>query len=233
MGKKRFLGIVFMMLLLAAAGQAQTTVTLYGADDPAIDLPAVQAAVNVPNRTVYLDGVFDLGATGQVLINVQNLTLEGVATGATIKGGYYPITTLAVPGGVPPSGAKNFTVRNIHFEDWSGYVIYHMGVMDEDNFALVEDNTFTCTRAYNVKPYAFGVHYCTGAGSAEIKNNTFTNLRSVAVQTHALTLPPDDHLLIEGNTIVDNHYDAISVDVWNRGLVEFDNGPVIIRNNRN
>lgn len=104
--------------------------------------------------------------------------------------------------------------------------------MDEDNFTLIEGNTFTCTRAHNVKPYAFGIQYCYSAGSAEIKNNTFTNLYSVAVQTHALTLPPDDHLLIEGNTIVDNHYDAISVEVWDRALVDFDNGPVIIRNNR-
>ncbi len=231
MGKRQLLGLAFGILLLAGGGLADQ-VTLVGANNPAIDLPAIQAAVNVPNRTVYLDGVFDLGAMGQVLINVQNLTLEGVATGATIKGGYYPITTLAVPGGVPPSGAKNLTVRNIHFEDWSAYVIYHMGVMDEDNFTLIEGNTFTCTRPYNIMPYAFGVHYCTGAGSAEIKNNTFINLSSAAVQTHALTLPPDDHLLIEGNTIVDNHLDGMSVEVWNRDLVDFDNGPVIIRNNR-
>ena len=217
-----------MVMLLAAAGQAQTTVTLYGADDPAIDLPAVQAAVNVPNSTVYLDGTFDFGETGSVLIDVPNITLEGASTGATIKRGRLPLRTY---NGVLPSGAKSVTIRNIHFEGWIGWVIYHMGVQAEDNFTLIEGNTFTNTRAGDVAPYAMGVHYCTGAGSAEIKNNTFINLSYLAVSTHDLTLPPEDHLLIEGNKIIDCRYEAIGVDVWDINLVDYDNGPVIVRNN--
>ncbi len=222
--------MVFMSMLLTGGGLADQ-VTLVGANNPSIDLPAIQAAVNAPNRTVYLDGIFDIGPMGQVLINVQNLTLEGVATGATIKGGFYPITTLNVPPGIPPSAAKNITVRNIHFEGWQGFAIYHMGVAAEDNFTLVEGNTFTNPRVGNAPPFAQGVHYCTGGGSAEIKNNTFINLTSLAVSTHALTLHPEDHLLVEGNTVIDSHYSAIVVDVWDKTLVEFDNGPVIIRNN--
>ena len=71
----------------------------------------------------------------------------------------------------------------------------------------------------------------TGGGSAEIKNNTFINLIYLGVSTHDLTLHPEDHLLIEGNKIIDCHYDAIAVDIWDRNLVDYDNGPVIIRNN--
>jgi hypothetical protein len=226
-GKKQILGIVFMTLLLATAGWADQ-VTLIGANNPAIDLPAVQAAVNVPNRTVYLDGTFDFGEMGSVLIYVPNITLEGVPSGATIKRGYPPLRTY---NGVLPSGAKNVTIRNIHFEGWIGWAIYHMGVQAEDNFTLIEGNTFTNPRVANVPPYALGVHYCTGAGSAEIKNNTFINLSYLSVSTHSLTLPPEDHLLIEGNKIIDCRYEAIGVDVWDRNLLDYDNGPVIVRNN--
>ncbi len=230
MGKKQFFGLVFVSLLLAAAGWADQ-VTLYGANNPAIDLPAVQAAVNVPDRTVYLDGTFNFGETGRVFIYVPNITLEGVSTGATIKGGYLPISTWK---GVLPSGAKNVTIRNIHFEGWLGWAIYHMGVTAEDNFTLIEGNTFTNTRPLPpppLTPYSVGIHYCTGAGSAEIKDNTFININYLAVSTHDLTLHPEDHLLIEGNKIIDCHYDAIGVDLWDRNLVDSDNGPVIVRNN--
>jgi hypothetical protein len=232
-GKKRVLGIVFASLLLATAGWADQ-VTVIGQNNPEIDLPAVQAAVNVPDRTVYLNGTFDFGDTGSVLICVPNITLEGVATGATIKRGYLPLRTY---NGVLPSGAKNITIRNIHFEGWLSWAIYHMGVQAEDNFTLIEGNTFTNTRPVPPPvttpptPGSYGVHYCTGGGSAEIKNNTLINLTSLGVATHDLMLHPEDHLLIEGNEIIDCHYDAISVDLWDRNLVDFDNGPVIIRNN--
>ena len=228
MGKKRFLGVfgaLIMTLGLATAGMAQVTVV--GTDTYPADVANLQAAV-AANATIYLSGTFNFGTDGSVLINVPNVTIQAASGGATIKGGTNPITTF---NGSLPSGCKNLTVRDIHFEGWQDDVIFHMGVEAADNHTLIEGNTFTNTRAGDIAPYAMGVHYCTGAGSAVIKNNAFINLSSLAVSTHGLTLPPEDHLLIEGNKIIDCHYMAIAVDVWDRNLVDFDNGPVIISNN--
>ncbi len=184
--KKRVLSLIIGTLLLAGAGWSDQ-VTLIGANNPAIDLAAVQAAVSIPNRTVYLNGTFDFGDTGSVLIYVPNITLKGVATGATIRRGSPPLRT---NDGTLPSGAKNVTIRNIHFEGWLGWAIYHMGVAAEDNFTLIEGNTFNNTRWPDGTSDVMGVLYCTGGGSAEIKDNTFINLSYLAVSTHDLTLPP-------------------------------------------
>jgi len=79
-GEKRFIGVIFLALLLATAGLAQVTVV--GTNSYPADVNNVQAAVG-PQATVYLSGTFDFGTAGSVLVNVPNVPLEGVSTGAT------------------------------------------------------------------------------------------------------------------------------------------------------
>jgi hypothetical protein len=70
-----------------------------GTGDPAVDVPAVQAAVTAGGK-VTLVGTFDFGATGRVVIS-RDVDIRGT-DGATVKGGFFtflsplpalPITT--------------------------------------------------------------------------------------------------------------------------------------------
>ena len=226
MGKKRFLGIVFMMLLLAAAGQAQVTVT--GTDTYPADVANLQAAV-AANATIYLSGTFNFGTDGSVLIDVPNVTLEGVATGATIKGGTNPIST---DNGSPVSLAKNVTIRNIHFIGWNESAVVIKGVQAEDNHTLIEGNKFDNTTTPADPLYKAGILYRQCAGSAEIRNNTLNDFTYEAIWAVELSLHMNDRLLVEGNKIINCTSGGISVGIWDPAKgVDQDNGPVIIRNN--
>jgi Right handed beta helix region len=225
--RNRLFGGVFLTLLLAAAGSGQITVN--GTDTYPADVAAIQAAVSVPNTTVYLSGTFNFGEYGQILITVPGITLEGMESGATIKGGWLPITTLGQPF-IPPSSAKNVTIRNIHFEGWRMWAIYHDGVQAEDNFTLIEGNTFTNTK-WPASAYGWGILYAEGGGSAEIKNNTLIDIRQGPIFAVFLTVHADDHLLISDNKIMKSHYEAIIAELWNSFAGDPDNGPVIIKNN--
>ncbi len=226
MKKVRFLSIIFLTLALATAGWAQ--IHLYGTGNPAVDVGAVQSAVGNPNTRVYLHGTFDFGTDGSVLIDVPNVTLQGAASGATIKGGTNPITT---DDGSLPSGAKNVTIRDIHFEGWSGVAIYHAGVQDETNFTLIEGNTFKNT-AHPEWLGAGGIEYSAGGGSAEFKHNTFIDISFLGLSVHTLALHRKDHILISGNTFTNGTLNAIEVDLWDPWAGDLENGPVIIRNNQ-
>src|SRR4051794_22551743 len=62
---RRF-AVILLTSFIPVLASAQTVVV--GANDPAIDLPAVQAAVNQAG-SVLLQGTFDFGTAGRVLIN--------------------------------------------------------------------------------------------------------------------------------------------------------------------
>ena len=162
------------------------------------------------------------------MIDAPNITLEGVSTGVTIKGGTNPISTFD---NVNPSGAKNVTIRNVHFEGWNGVAIYHVGVQDETNFTLIEGNAFNNT-AHPEWLGACGIEYSTSGGSAEFKDNTFTDMSSFGISVHTLALHSDDHILISGNTFTGCILDAIEAELWDPWAGDLDNGPVIIRNNK-
>ena len=227
MGRGRILAILAGLALTASLGAAQVTVV--GTDSYPADVNNVQAAVLVPGATVLLSGVFNFGDSGQVVLAAPGVTLRGVFPGATIKGGLNPLRT--VPEGVPVSGAKNLTIRNIRFEGWGGYAIYHAGVQDEGNRTLIEGNTFVNTRWPEDDPPTLGVHYCTGGGKAVIHKNRLVGTSLFAISTHDLTLHKDDFLLIEGNIIEDAHLDPLVVEVFGPAGGSPDHGPVIVRNN--
>lgn len=71
-----FVHLVAVQIALVAAAD---TIPVTGADDPAVDRPAIQAAVDSaePGDTVELAGVFQLDGT-RVLIDLSRLTLAGV-----------------------------------------------------------------------------------------------------------------------------------------------------------
>ena len=204
MKKNRLFGATFLTLLLTTAGLAQVTVV--GTDTYPADVANVQAAI-AANATVYLSGTFNFGTDGSVLIDVSNVTLEGALTGATIVGGTNPITT---DDGTPPSGAKNLTIRNIHFEGWKNSAIHILGVQAEDNLTLVEGNSLNMTVAPDDPFYNAGILYRQCGGSAEIRNNTLSNFFGEdPIAALELSLHEDDHLLIEGNTLINATWDGI------------------------
>lgn len=229
MGKTWGGGIVLGLALASAAAAAQ--VTIVGTNSFPNDVNNVQAAVMTPNARVRLSGQFNFGTTGQVVFSVPGVTLEGAAGGATIKGGFFPLTTVPMPDGSAPSGAKNLMIRNLRFEGWQGYAIYHRGVQAEDNVTRIEGNTFINTR-WPEADDSYGIHYCSGSGKAIIRGNRLVGISLFAISTHDLTLHPNDRVIIEANQIEDAHLDPVVVEVHNPLAGDVDNGPVIIRNNR-
>lgn len=233
MKTNRFFGSIFLTLLLATAGFAQ--IHVWGTNNPATDLPAVQAAVSNPYTTVYLHGTFNFGDDGSVFLSVPGITIQGVQ-GATIVGGTNPLWTLH-PGEYPPdqtSGAKNLTIRNLRMEGWKGFAIYVIGVYAEDNFTLIENNTLIGTQDWSTN-WVYGIHYCHSFGSAVIRNNLIRNVTWLAISTDGLLLHKNDSYRICRNRIEECHQDAISVGISDPfGLDPYlpvNEGPVIIEDN--
>ncbi|GEM_PF-2961108 len=235
MGKGKLGALLAGLALTATLGMAQVTVV--GTNTYPTDVNNVQAAVMVPGATVFLKGIFnfgdpdDPGACGQAVLSAPGVTLRG-CPGATIRGGYFPLTTVAVPGGTGPATAKNLTIRDIRFEGWGGYAIYHTEVQAEDNVTRIEGNTLVNTRWPADDPPCLGIHYCTGGGKAFIRKNRIIGASLFAISAHDLTLHKDDWLIIEGNRIEDAHLDPLVVETFNPAEGDPDHGPVIIRNNR-
>ncbi len=230
MRKARVLAILIGLGLSSAIGMAQVTVV--GTNTYPTDVNNVQAAVLLPHATITLSGVFNFGETGQVVMSAPGVILQGSLSGATIRGGYYPLTTIPAPDGDAPSLAKNLTIRNIRFEGWGGYAIYHMGVQAEDNVTRIEGNTLINTRWPEDDPPCFGIEYAGGGGKAFIRKNRIVGASLFAISTHDLALHRDDWLIIEGNRIEDAHLDPLVVEVHNPAEGDVDSGPVIVKNNR-
>ena len=114
------------LVLWVAVGSSIASVTtvegqpvaVEGKNDPAVDVQAVQKAVD-RGGTVLLKWRFDFGDKGSVTItkdvNVLGETDERGAPRTTIRGGHYafhsPLTTQTLP----PPGPK-ITIKNIHFD---------------------------------------------------------------------------------------------------------------------
>jgi hypothetical protein len=104
--------------LVPLAWAESQPVAVEGKSDPAVDVQAVQKAVD-QGGTVFLKGRFDFGDKGSVKItkdvNVLGETDERGAPRTTVRGGYYafhsPLTTQTLP----PPGPK-ITIKNIHFD---------------------------------------------------------------------------------------------------------------------
>ena len=113
------LTLVCVALTLAPlAGAESQPVAVEGKSDPAVDMQAVQKAVD-RGGTVLLKGRFDFGDKGSVTItkdvNVLGETDERGAPRTTIRGGYYAFHSSLTTQTLPPPGPK-ITIKNIHFD---------------------------------------------------------------------------------------------------------------------
>jgi hypothetical protein len=129
--RKKYTHQLSLCLLLALGAPtfaqqnpAAPNVTVSGNDNPVVDLPAVQSAID-QGGTVLLKGVFDFGDTGSVVIR-KDVEIIGQTDGAAIprpkiKRG--SVTFKSVRSDPPLAGPK-ITIRNIEFEGASWTPIY-------------------------------------------------------------------------------------------------------------
>src|SRR4051794_8573239 len=121
----RTLAAALLGALVPLFAGAQTVVT--GANDPAIDLPAVQAAVN-SGGAVLLRGTFDFGPTGRVIIR-NDVAIGGEtdvhgAPATTIRNGEWPFHTPYPAQMPPPVAGPKVVVRDLRFIAARGTAIH-------------------------------------------------------------------------------------------------------------
>ncbi len=124
----RLLGIALFalpVLLLPHVAAGQTVVG--GQNNPAVDVPAVQAAVD-QGGSVLLVGTFDFGDAGRVLLR-NDVDISGEIVGnatpvTTIRGGDWPFYS-PLPAQMPPTqpGPK-ITVQYLHFDGAKGVAVH-------------------------------------------------------------------------------------------------------------
>jgi hypothetical protein len=134
----------------AAAEEEASARVVVGQGDPAIDLPAVQAAVSAGGR-VKLMGTFDLGPAGTVLIT-RDVAISG-GLGATVKRGFRSFYSPLPGGAVPSAPGPAISIQNLTFDGATWSPIH---------LAYARSVTVRHNRIRNVKPYqptglAFGL----------------------------------------------------------------------------
>jgi hypothetical protein len=119
------LGAVALFAFAPLFADAQTVVV--GANDRAVDLPAVQAAVNGGGR-VILKGTFDFGSAGRVIINNDvdiggEIDVHGTPV-TTIGGGEWSFHTPYPTQMPPPVAGPKVAVHDLHFVGARGTAIH-------------------------------------------------------------------------------------------------------------
>jgi hypothetical protein len=134
----------------SACGSGQPSVVV-GTDNPAVDVPAVQAAVD-GNDTVQLTGTFDFGVGGRVVLS-RDVQICGEADEAgmpltTVRRGewdfYTPYPSLVEP---LPAGPK-VGIAHIHFVESRGTAIH----LAHSSGATIQGNVIDQMRARQVSP---------------------------------------------------------------------------------
>jgi len=116
-----------------AAGGAAVVV---GQNNPAIDLPAVQAAVD-GNLSVALQGTFDFGDSGRIVLSCD-VEISG-RSGATIRNGEWDFYTPR-PNAAPAVAGPKVSISNIDFVQARGaaiHLVYSGGASISHN--VIED----------------------------------------------------------------------------------------------
>lgn len=113
------LTLVCVVLPLAPlAGAESPSVAVEGKSDPAVDVQAVQKAVD-QGGAVLLKGRFDFGDKGSVTITkdveVRGEADESVAPRTTVRGGHQTFHSPRTAQAPPPPGPK-IAIKNIHFD---------------------------------------------------------------------------------------------------------------------
>jgi len=134
-------GLVAGVLVISTAAAAAPTV-VHGQDSAALDLPAVQAAVDA-GGTVVLAGRFDFGDGRVVIRNDVEIAGESDGLGApliTIRGGEWSFHTPYPAVMPPPVAGPVVSIHDLHFVEargtaihlaWSGGCSLHHNVIDQ------------------------------------------------------------------------------------------------------
>ncbi|MFA9454141.1 MAG: right-handed parallel beta-helix repeat-containing protein, partial [Candidatus Aminicenantaceae bacterium] len=190
---KRIMQFCLMVLVVVTVAKVPVLaaeITVYGENNPVVDVPAVQFAVDT-YKNVILEGTFDFG-TSWVDITMPGLTLEGSENGCLIKNGDWPFGAYPIGSNTP----YNLTIRNLVIDNPGDYGIYVYGVKAPDNLMVIEGCTIT-------NAILQGIHWCNNTGSAEISGNSILgHASSYGIGTHDNAgNTSGDYLRIIGNTI--------------------------------
>jgi len=113
------LAAICVGLVWARLGATESqVVTVEGKNDPAVDVQAMQKAVD-QGGTILLKGRFDFGDKGSVTITkdveVRGETDESGAPRTTVRGGYHTFHSPLTAQAPSPPGPK-IAIKNIHFD---------------------------------------------------------------------------------------------------------------------
>jgi hypothetical protein len=130
------IAIVFGVVMCISIAQAEQPLIIFGQNNPAVDVPAVQAAVD-QGGTIRLKGTFNFGSTGSVVIT-KDVDIAG-EKGTLVKGGLLSFNA-KVPAQLPPAhpGPK-VSIRDIHF-DGAAFAPIHLAYISG---AVVRGNKIT------------------------------------------------------------------------------------------
>jgi len=152
---KMTLATLVTLIVLTSFIHVQAQVTVVGQNNPAVDIQAVQRAVD-QGGTINLKGTFDLGNEGRVNITkdvqiIGEANPQGPVT--KIKGGFWTLHS-PLPAQLPPSApGPKITIQSIHFDGalWgSVQLAYTSG-------ATISNNKIT-----NVRPKTMGTQLIFG-----------------------------------------------------------------------
>jgi hypothetical protein len=230
---------------LGAAEEEASARVVAGQGDPAIDLPAVQAAVSAGGR-VKLVGTFDLGPAGTVLIT-RDVAISG-GRGATVKGGFRSFYSPLPGGAVPSAPGPAISIENLTLDGATWSPIH---------LAYARSVTVRHNRIRNVKPYhppglAFGLQggiqvttYFQSAnkalvfpgaltGEIEIRDNELDMTGAVPLGTLCQGINVarawGASIAVRGNTILE--CSRSSIELIDNHLDEGGKGHVLIARNR-
>jgi len=137
--------VVFCLFTFTPIAQAEQPLIILGQNNPAIDVPAVQAAVD-QGGMVRLKGTFDFGSTGSVVIT-NDVDIAG-EKGTLVKGGRLTFNA-KVPDQLPPvNPGPKVTIRDIHF-DGAAHAPINLAYISG---AVVRGNKITNVIAVNYTP---------------------------------------------------------------------------------
>lgn len=137
--------IVLGLAMYIPVAQAEQPLIILGQNNPAVDVPAVQAAVD-QGGMVRLKGTFDFGSTGSVVIT-NDVDIAG-EKGTLVKGGRLTFNA-RVPDQLPPANpGPKVNIRDIHF-DGAAHAPINLAYISG---AVVRGNKITNVTAVNYTP---------------------------------------------------------------------------------
>lgn len=142
---RRMIFPLFMVTAIFSFVSADAQITIVGQNNPAVDVPAVQAALDQGNM-VRLNGTFNFGSTGSVFIT-KDVDILG-EKGTMVRGGRLTFNA-KIPDQLPPvNPGPKVTIRDIHF-DGATFAPIHLGYV---RGAVVQGNKITRVMTVNYTP---------------------------------------------------------------------------------